>query len=735
MKKMVKCIGKVARVCFALLIAACVFCACSDDDSGGGSSSSPSVTTNSDGSVTIKIEEGQDGLMATNGAISSGSGASNGKYYANFPSSAGDSAGGAYIKYNVYTNTAGTYTLTVRYAFAGYCDYLRDAIVYINGIALTYTDGSNGIAESGLLEFGYTQSWSTWADATVTCELTEDYNTIALYAADGTTRTVTADTNWSTYDKNTTYDSDYTVEGTVVSLPNIDYITLTSPQPTVTTSTSTDSSGNQITTTTTTAVVMSAGDSNCTYWSLTLTSNNTDYGTVKAGADETSSSLAYMNGTSVTVTASALDGYVFDCFHGLINNEEWTGSKPTEADSNGYYSYTFTISGDTELEARFIPSGWSADSALIGYGAICDDDGTGYTITGGYGGEQVTIRSCLSALAAKADELSGDEPYIFIFSGTITTDDNASVKYNVGSNKTIYGTLDSSYVSAGSTTESGNQGRLKNVELQVTGENVIIRNMMFGEVISDNYYGGSGDDALCLNAARHVWIDHCEFQSHLSPQDNSGQTVSYSYGSTSLTEDEDDFAKDFYDGLLDIKNGSSFVTISNCYFHDHWKAVLCGSSDTTENNDTLMRLTFYNNYWKDINARQPLFRYGKAHIFSSYFTESADETLGQATAINCRAGSEVYIDHNYFENIKTAIGFYNDTNATRTGTWHVEGNEFSNVTTTGNSSTNSSYTPPYKWSDYVTSASNLPSSLPGATGVGHLTASDMPGYTTTSSSE
>ena len=40
------------------------------------------------------------------------------------------------------------------------------------------------------------------------------------------------------------------------------------------------------------------------------------------------------------------------------------------------------------------------------------------------------------------------------------------------------------------------------------------------------------------------------------------------------------FAKDFYDGLLDITHGVKYVTVSYSWLHDHYKGSLVGHSDS-----------------------------------------------------------------------------------------------------------------------------------------------------------
>lgn len=56
--------------------------------------------------------------------------------------------------------------------------------------------------------------------------------------------------------------------------------------------------------------------------------------------------------------------------------------------------------------------------------------------------------------------------------------------------------------------------------------------------------------------------------------------------------------KDYYDGLLDISHAAEWVTISNTYFHDHWKADLIGHSDNNAAEDTgHFHVTEVGNYW------------------------------------------------------------------------------------------------------------------------------------------
>jgi pectate lyase len=145
-------------------------------------------------------------------------------------------------------------------------------------------------------------------------------------------------------------------------------------------------------------------------------------------------------------------------------------------------------------------------------------------------------------------------------------------------------------------------------------KNIIIRNLKISKVKADN------GDAIGMQQTTHVWIDHVDVSS------------------------DRDHGKDFYDGLIDITHASDYITVSNSHIHDHYKASLVGHSDKNEAEDTgHLRVTFYNNYWTDINSRAPSLRFGTAHIFDSYFLNVND-------GINVRKGAQVLVQQNSFVN-------------------------------------------------------------------------------------
>ena len=629
-----------------LFVFAFISCNNSDDNS-------PKISKNKDGTVTITIQDDNLGFIESNAGkvgTDAGKNSSNGKYFESFPQLKDGVPGGANIKYCVNTDTAGNYILTVHYAFGGTPTNLRDAYVFINGSK--YTNPENA---DGTLRFEYTiKNWSVWADASITIPLAVGDNFISIEAAEGVKRNITVNGE--------------TQEGTVVSLPNIDYVSIQS---------------------TATDVKLAAGSSNAKrYWSVLAKTENAAYGSVSAVIDITGGTK-YEEGTNVTLTATPQSGYRFDC---------WYGTKTSSS-----AVLTFELFADANITARFVPQDAEIPAGLSGYATITDDSGTPYTITGGLGGETLTIAS-LSDLQTVKSKISSNDPYIISVKARITTDDNKSTYFDVGSNKTIIG-------------EAGKDYGFKNINVKITGSNVIVKNLHFGDVIALDYFAGSGNDALSIKGGEHVWIDHCEFSSHLTPHDNDGNELEYEAkyqvdleGENTTVEEK--FKKDFYDGLLDITNGSRFVSISNSYFHDHWKACLCGGSNDSASSqpvESVERITFYNNYFENIHSRMPLFRFGKAHIFSSYYKGLAGGST--STGIEVRAQSEVYVDHCFFEDIRSdrTVGCWNSSSGLGPGSYTTSGN-------TGMSNEkNNNYQPPYTWN--AASASDSKANLPSTAGI------------------
>ncbi|KAI1342975.1 pectate lyase a [Xylariaceae sp. FL0016] len=255
-----------------------------------------------------------------------------------------------------------------------------------------------------------------------------------------------------------------------------------------------------------------------------------------------------------------------------------------------------------DLDARTIEKRATiTDACNVGY---CTQNGG---TTGGKGGTTTTVSS-LAAFTAAAES---DDAMVIVVSGAIS----GSTKVRVGSDKTIIGKSGSS---------------LTGVGLYINKQsNVIVRNMKISKVLADN------GDAIGIQASNNVWVDHCDLSSDL------------------------DHDKDYYDGLCDITHASDYVTVSNTYFHDHWKASLVGHSDSNGDEDTgHLIVTYANNYWSNINSRTPSYRFGTGHIFNSYYDSLLD------SGINTRMGAQLLVESSVFESSATKAIFSDDSDET-----------------------------------------------------------------------
>ena len=157
--------------------------------------------------------------------------------------------------------------------------------------------------------------------------------------------------------------------------------------------------------------------------------------------------------------------------------------------------------------------------------------------------------------------------------------------------------------------------------------NIIIRNLQFRNAPIDGV-------AIQYPESHHVWIDHCSF------------TDSPDY----------DTADARHDGELDITHGSSYVTVSWCYFTNHTKTCLLGHSDSNAAEDTGKLKTTYHHNWFDNSAqRHPRVRFAECHVFNNLYTARGRMLYGIAST--CKAS--VMVEGNYFDglNFPSYIGY------------------------------------------------------------------------------
>ncbi|KAI3467388.1 hypothetical protein Pfo_024051 [Paulownia fortunei] len=100
----------------------------------------------------------------------------------------------------------------------------------------------------------------------------------------------------------------------------------------------------------------------------------------------------------------------------------------------------------------------------------------------------------------------------------------------------------------------------------------------------------SDGDAISVFSSNKIWIDH----------------VSLSKGT---------------DGLIDVIEGSTAVTISNCKFNHHNTVMLLGAHDSNTN-DSIMQVTVaFNRFGKGLVQRMPRCRWGFVHVINNDYSK------------------------------------------------------------------------------------------------------------------
>jgi pectate lyase len=211
--------------------------------------------------------------------------------------------------------------------------------------------------------------------------------------------------------------------------------------------------------------------------------------------------------------------------------------------------------------------------------------------TGGGNASPTTV----SSASALSGALSAGNRVVRV-SGTIS----CSGMLRVASNTTVLGNAGATIAGCGLTIADST--------------NVIVRNISFR---------GWDDDAINVEESQRVWIDHNSFT-------------------------------DGYDGAVDIKRGSDYVTVSWNRVYGHDKSMLLGHSDDNGAQDIgHLRVTYHHNWFDGSGTRHPRVRFGNpVHVYNNLY--SANE-YGVASTM----GAGVLVEGNVFEDVgePTLVGY------------------------------------------------------------------------------
>lgn len=271
-------------------------------------------------------------------------------------------------------------------------------------------------------------------------------------------------------------------------------------------------------------------------------------------------------------------------------------------------------------------------SKVIGWADVPGDNGINGTMvkttTGGAGGKEVSIKSiseldnALKELGVRHKKQNDKTPVIYKLSGSYRGGPGM-IKVESVSNVSIIGSK--------STKITGTGFHIKR------SYNIIIQNITFQDVSDD-----------CINIdyqeSHHIWVDHCNFSDIDidSPPDNALAVSDKGH-----------------DGLLDIKNESSYITVSFCRFENHKKTMLIGhSADNKEDKDHL-KVTVHHCWFGYTYSRNSRNRFGMIHLFNNFYnntgsmlkTKKIDGIYEHGYAIASVCGARVVVENNYFHNV------------------------------------------------------------------------------------
>lgn len=213
----------------------------------------------------------------------------------------------------------------------------------------------------------------------------------------------------------------------------------------------------------------------------------------------------------------------------------------------------------------------------------------------------------------------------------------ARVRIRIGSNTTIVGMDKHATIRGGWFDIRGTASANRT--------NIIIRNLIFED--SYDYFpqwsptdGALGSwnalyDAVSLRDSNHVWLDHNIFRDRTTGDD----TLPNYFGVLFQA----------HDGLLDITNGSNYVTVSWNRFENHDKVMLIGSSDSgsTANADRgKLNVTLHHNLFEDVGQRAARVRFGKVHIYNNFYKINNPENYVYTWGDGIE--SAVYAENNFF---------------------------------------------------------------------------------------
>jgi pectate lyase len=155
--------------------------------------------------------------------------------------------------------------------------------------------------------------------------------------------------------------------------------------------------------------------------------------------------------------------------------------------------------------------------------------------------------------------------------------------------------------------------------LALTGvSNVILRNLLIQGPNADD--SSDNVDAIHIETSHQIWVDHCDLSSN---------------GPTGTPT---------YDGLIDISDGSDFVTVSWTHYHDHGDTGLVGRSDSSAaaaEDAGKNHVTYDHDRFSNV-LTGPRLRFGTIHVLNSLFQDVANYGVASIDGAGTRIENSVF---------------------------------------------------------------------------------------------
>ena len=308
--------------------------------------------------------------------------------------------------------------------------------------------------------------------------------------------------------------------------------------------------------------------------------------------------LTYEQGTIVTLIAQPDPTFEFFGWLGDLTGNENPDSLIIDSDKE--VTAAFYNPSDTIVTIEDSPVGFATVNAL-------GQDGT----YGGEGGEVVYISSAevLDSFFLSRKDANFNQKYppmIVMIQGNLSGFINAMMDIKETYDLTILG--------------DGKDAQIEGFGFNIfRSHNIIVRNIKFKDC---------PDDAINITDAlsHHIWIDHCTFTDSPAVDPNGSN----------------------HDGLLDIKHGASYVTVSWCYFTNHRKTCLLGHSDSNVQEDIgKLKTTYHHNWFEDTKSRHPRVRFAECHVYNNFYDGNTLMEYGIASTMD----AYVLVESNFFLNV------------------------------------------------------------------------------------